>query len=84
MLMNGWTMTGNSEGMSITNRVGGVINFDIVVKTRHGAVFAAWFVRNAEINVASTDKGISMSIRLGLGLGLDRLSPENLRNFMFL
>jgi hypothetical protein len=36
MLMNGWTMTGNSEGMSISNGVGGVINFDIVVKTRRG------------------------------------------------
>jgi hypothetical protein len=60
--MNGWTMTGNSKGMSITNQVGNVINFDIVVKTRQGAVFAARFVRDAEINAASTAEGISMNI----------------------
>lgn len=63
MLVSGWHITkGDSAGISIANEKGDVISFDIVVKTSRGAVFAARFIRDAEINAACTDKGVKMDI----------------------
>lgn len=63
MLANGWFITnGDSSGISIANASGDVINFDIVIKTRRGALFAARFLCQPEVHGANTDQGVSMNI----------------------
>jgi hypothetical protein len=36
------------------------IRFNIIVNTPKGAVFACWFVRDAELAMASTEPGMRM------------------------
>jgi hypothetical protein len=44
--MKGWRITkGDSTGITIADRQGNFIDFDIVVKTAQGAVFAVRFIR---------------------------------------
>ena len=42
----------------------GVIDFDIVVPTEKGAIYACEFVRNGEIVASSTECGSMMSITM--------------------
>ena len=63
LLCSGWSITsGNAAGIILTNGCGGVINFDIMIPTAHGAIFACWFVWDADVCVACTDVGTKMNI----------------------
>ena len=80
MLVNGWTIVkGSAEGISIGNSEGDVIQFDIVVKTPRGAIFAAHFVRDSEVNAASTEAGTSMNINKAHAL-LGHRDEDSTRN----
>ena len=45
-----------------------MINFDIVIPTAHGAIFACRFVRDADVCAACTDVGTKMNIQKAHGL----------------
>ncbi len=64
LLCSGWNITsGNAAGITLTNNSGGVINFDIVIPTARGAIFACRFVRDADVCAASTDVGTKLNIQ---------------------
>ena len=61
----GWKIThGDKSLICIENGKGGVINFDIVVPTAKGAVYACKFVQGAEIASACTATGVCMNINM--------------------
>ena len=61
--MNGWRITrGDKTGITIRNVNESEITFDIVIPTVRGAIFACRFIRDADINAASTDVGVRMNI----------------------
>jgi hypothetical protein len=54
----GWKMSQGDESLiRIENGKGGVINFDIVVPTAKGAIYACKFMQEAEVVSACTDTG---------------------------
>ena len=58
LLMNGWRITsGDKTGITIKSENGSEITFNIVILTVRGAIFARRFIRDADINAASTDAG---------------------------
>ena len=68
MLVNGWTVT-SGDANGITIRKGeNVINFDIVIPTSRGAIFACRFLRDSDILAASTESGVCMSVQKAHGL----------------
>jgi hypothetical protein len=83
MLMKGWRITkGDSTGITIADRRGNVIDFDIVIKTARGAVFAVRFIHNSELNAASTEEGVKMTIDRAhalLGYGDEQSTRESAR-----
>ena len=63
LLMNGWSITsGDKTGIKIKNVNESEITFDIVILTVRGAIFACRFIRDADINAASTDVGVRLNI----------------------
>ena len=63
LLMNGWKVTkGDNTGITVGNKNGSEIKFDIVVPTVCGAIFACRFRRDADIGAVSTDAGTTMNI----------------------
>ena len=69
LLSRGWEIIkGNHTGITIRNGGGGVIDFDIVIPTARGAVFACRFVRAAEVSAVSTEAGTKMNINKAHGL----------------
>ena len=63
LLMNGWRITrGDKTGITIRNVNESEITFDIVILTVRGAIFACRFIRDADINAASTDVGVRLNI----------------------
>ncbi len=62
LLMKGWSITrGDKTGITIESESGKVINFDILILTVRGAIFACRFIRDADINAASTDAGVKLN-----------------------
>ena len=61
----GWKIIhSNKTLICIENRKGGAIDFDIVIPTEKGAIYACRFVRDAdEVSAVSTDTGTKMSIQ---------------------
>ena len=63
LLMNGWKVTtGDNRGITVGNKDGNEIKFDIVIPTVRGAIFACRFIRDADIGAVSTDAGTTMNI----------------------
>ena len=63
LLMNGWKVTqGDNIGITVGNKSGNEIKFDIVIPTVRGAIFACRFRRDADIGAVSTDAGTTMNI----------------------
>ncbi len=61
----GWKITCGDESLiRVKNRKGGVIDFDIVVPTEKGAIYACKFVHFDEIAASSMEYGIKMSITM--------------------
>ena len=58
MMYRGWEITkGHATGITIVHgETGLVIDFDIVIKTVKGAMFACRYIRDAEVSAASTGK----------------------------
>ena len=55
LLCNGWSIVkGDATGITVKNGKGGVIEFDIVILTARGAIFACRFIPDADIHAAST------------------------------
>lgn len=53
---------GDATGITIKNEGGGIIDFDIVIPTARGAIFACRFVRDVELGAVSTSSGSKMNI----------------------
>ena len=69
LLCNGWSIVkGDATGITVKNGKGGVIEFDIVILTARGAIFACRFIRDADINAASTEAGTRMNVQKAHGL----------------
>ena len=63
LLVNGWKVTkGDKSGITVGNKDGSEINFDIVIPTVRGAIFACRFIRDADTGAVSTDAGTTMNI----------------------
>ena len=63
LLMSSWSITREAKtGITVESESGKVINFDIVILTVHGAIFACGIIRDADINAASTDTGVRLNI----------------------
>ncbi len=63
LLMNRWKVTkGDKTGITVGSKDGSEINFDIVIPTVRGAIFACRFIRDADIGAVSTDAGTTMNI----------------------
>jgi hypothetical protein len=63
MLQLGWTLGGNRHKLTLTSLDSKrVIHFDIVIKTKLGAVYAAKFARSEEISAVNTEAGTKMNI----------------------
>ena len=63
LLMQGWSIAeGNANRIILQSSTGEQINFDIVVKTAKGAIFATRFIRDVEVTGVSTESGTKMSI----------------------
>jgi hypothetical protein len=63
MLQLGWTLGGNQHKLTLTssdNKM--VIHFDIMIKTKLGAVYAAKFTQSEEISGFNTEAGMKMNI----------------------
>ncbi len=64
LLCSGWSIaSGNATGIILRNGSCGVINFDIVIPTARGAIFACRFIRDADVCAACTDVGTKMNIQ---------------------
>ena len=64
LLCSGWNITqGNPASIILTNGSGAVINFDIMIPTVHGAIFACQFMCNADVCVVCTDVGTKLNIQ---------------------
>ena len=64
LLCSGWSITkGNATGITIQNGSGSKIEFDIVIPTARGALFACRFIREAEFAGISTEAGSKMNIQ---------------------
>jgi hypothetical protein len=69
LLCSGWSITfGSAACIILTNGSGGVINFDIVIHTACGAIFACLFVQDADVCVACNDVDTKMNIHKAHGL----------------
>ena len=69
LLCKGWhTIKGDVTGINVEDGNGGIIKFDIVVRTAKGVVFVCRFFRDAETATASTDVGTRMDINKAHGL----------------
>ena len=55
-------MCGDESLIRIENRKGEVIDFDIVVPTEKGAIYACKFVRTVEVATASAERTMKVSI----------------------
>jgi hypothetical protein len=63
MLQLGWTLSGNKQRLTLNSTDGkSVIHFDIVIKTKLGAVYLAKFAVSSEVSAASTAAGTRMNI----------------------
>ena len=63
LLCKGWRITkSDATGITIENGSGGMIEFDVVIPTERGAVFACRSFGGTEIGVVSTDFGMKMNI----------------------
>jgi uncharacterized protein YnzC (UPF0291/DUF896 family) len=63
MLQLGWTLSGSKHRLILTSPDGkSVIHFDIVIKTKLGAVYAAKFAVSSKVSAASTAAGTRMNI----------------------
>jgi hypothetical protein len=61
--MQGWSIVeGNANRIILQSSTGEQINFDIVVKTAKGAIFATRFIRDIEVTGVSTESSTKMSI----------------------
>ena len=79
LLCNGWRITkGDATGITVRHESGGKIDFDIVIPTARGAIYACQFVRDAEIAMMSTDAQTKMNIDKAHGL-LGHGSEESTR-----
>ena len=64
LLCSGWSITsGDAASIIHTHGNGGVINFDIMIPTACGAIFACQFVRDADVCAACTAVGTKMNIQ---------------------
>ena len=69
LFRGGWQVTrGDRTGITIQNREGKVIKFDIVIPTARGAIYAVRFVRDTEVSAAYTEAGVRMNIKKAHGL----------------
>ena len=65
LLQQGWKVTCQDKNLiHIENRKGGKIEFDIVLPTKKGAIYACGFVRISEIATANTDVGKKVSVNI--------------------
>jgi hypothetical protein len=63
MLQLGWTLSGSKHRLNLNGADGkSVIHFDIVIKTKLGAVYLAKFAVWSEVSAASTAAGTKMNI----------------------
>ena len=61
LMQNGWKMSGDET--AITMKKGGkAIKFDIVIPTKHGAIYAGYFKRKDEVSGAAPEAGTQMNI----------------------
>ena len=64
LLYSSWSITsGNAACIILTNGSGGVINFDIMIPTARGSIFACQFICDADVCAACTDVGTKMNIQ---------------------
>ena len=81
-LRSGWTISrGDSNGCVLTHTdTGAELNFDIVIPTRKGAVFAIIFRRRSEIAGAQIDPELTEAVRLSYKVAHSKLGhpDENL------
>ena len=68
MLVNGWEIvSGNANGIQI-KKGDNTIDFNIVIPTPRGAVFACRFMRGTDVAASSTETGVRMGIQKAHGL----------------
>ena len=83
LLSNGWSITkGDATRITIENGGGGKIDFDIVIPTARGAIFAFRFIPDAECAGISTEAGTKMNIQKAhnlLGHGNEETTRESAR-----
>ena len=69
LLQNGWSITqGDATCITIKSESGAVINFDIVVPTPRGAIYATRFICNIELLVVSTKTKTQITLDKAHGL----------------
>ena len=69
LLCNKWKIVkGDATGITVKHPSGDVIDFDIVVRTGKGAIFACRFIRDVELAGVSTGAGTVMNIAKAHGL----------------
>ena len=62
-LKNGWTMTGDREGITLFHPKGGhKLVFDIVIPTKNGALFATMLKKDTEVANAQVEKPQTMTL----------------------
>lgn len=65
----GWKIVkGDHMGIVIEHPNGGDINFDVVIETPKGAIYACRFIRTAEVATVNTEAGTTMNVHKAHGL----------------
>ena len=69
LMSRNWVIVkGDMTGITVRHPSGSVIDFDIVIPTEKGAIFACWFICDAELACISTEAGTTMNITKAHGL----------------